>query len=228
MCIERDLEWNTSRSDIPRCVWQQQPSSRSHSSETGKRSTCDSGRCCLRLATTRNTTRFGERYMSTQTTAARISEYGSPMSFVSSHGCFVTDDRWNPGPAVFRGDVDVYKLRPMTVFRTELVTTGSELPWSRNERHRALHTRRYVQLCFGRHIASSKRVSVFRCCRQTGETTPARSQVDAFYLFRTNVESARRAAAARPHRGMSERLCSTGQISAQCHIQVAEFRCACL
>src|SRR5258708_35064894 len=109
-----------------------------------------------------------------------------------------------------------------------------EHPWSRNERHRALHTRRYVQLLLWSTYSFPRNVSFLETCKCVPVLSPdwrqhrSKSQVDAFTCFGRILNLLEELLL--PDRIVECRngLCSTGQISAQRHIQVAEFRYACL
>lgn len=88
------------------------------------------------------------------------------------------------------------------------------------------HRKKACRFSFARVLGTNMMGT--RCCRQTGDNTRSKSQVDAFTRFGRILNLLEELLL--PDRIVECRngVCSTGQISAQRHIQVAEFRYACL
>src|SRR4029077_15797902 len=85
-----------------------------------------------------------------------------------------------------------------------------------------------VNCCFGRHIAFLETCKCVPVLSPDWRQHRSKSQVDAFTCFGRILNLLEEPLL--PDRIVECRngLCSTGQISAQRHIQVAEFRYACL
>src|SRR4029077_5252005 len=146
-------------------------------------------------------------------------------------GCFVTDDRWKLRDwQCSAAIVDVYKIETDdSVSHQNLVTDGIRNIHSLETKDFGLSILvDTCSCCFGRHIA------FLETCKCVPGVSPDRgqhrskSQVDAFTSFCLILNLLEEQLL--PDRIVECRngLCSTGQISAQRHIQVAEFRYACL
>src|SRR5882762_8307331 len=146
-------------------------------------------------------------------------------------GCFVTDDRWKlRDRQCSAAIVDVYKIETDdSVSHQNLVTDGIRNIHSLETKDIGLSILvDTCSCCFGRHIAFLETYKCVPVLSPDWRQHRSKSQVDAFTCFGRILNLLEELLL--PDRIVECRngSCSTGQISAQRHIQVAEFRCACL